>query len=114
MSVLQIRKSNLDNVANDILYKTLDKNKFNKIKMCKSAKEIWEKLIQLCEGNEQTKENKLSVAVQKFDKIKMKAGESMRDFDERVSNIVNELNVLRRVHSNKEIALKVMLDLPKE
>lgn len=36
------KKANLDNVAKDILYKTLDKNTFSKIKMCKTAKEIWE------------------------------------------------------------------------
>ncbi|XP_075515730.1 uncharacterized protein LOC142550540 [Primulina tabacum] len=68
------RKDNLDDVAKYILYKTLDKDTFSKIKMRKNAKEIWEKLIQLCEGNEQAKENKLSVAVQKFDNIKMKIG----------------------------------------
>ncbi|KZT75254.1 hypothetical protein F511_47721 [Dorcoceras hygrometricum] len=45
-------KANLDNVARDILYKTLekDKNMFSKIKTCATAKEIWEKLVQICEG----------------------------------------------------------------
>ena len=56
------RRANLDTVAKDILYKTLDKNMFSKIKSCTTAKEIWEKLTQLNEGNEQTKENKLMVA----------------------------------------------------
>ncbi|XP_073294531.1 uncharacterized protein [Primulina huaijiensis] len=107
------RKANLDNVAKDILYKTLDKVTFRKIKMCQTAKEIWEKLIQLCEGNERTKENKLSVVVQKFDNIKMKAGESMHEYDERVSCIINELNALLKVYSNKEVALKVVRGLPK-
>ncbi|KZV27625.1 hypothetical protein F511_24684 [Dorcoceras hygrometricum] len=37
------RQDNLDNVAKDILYKTLDKNMFSKIKTCATAKEIWEK-----------------------------------------------------------------------
>ncbi|XP_073314764.1 uncharacterized protein [Primulina huaijiensis] len=108
------RKVNLDNVAKDILYKTLDKVTFSKIKMCRTAKEFWEKLIQLCEGNDQTKENKLSLAVQKFDNIKMKIGESMHDYDERISGIINELNALGKVYSNKEIALKVVRGLPKE
>ncbi|XP_073279542.1 uncharacterized protein [Primulina huaijiensis] len=85
-----------------------------KIKMSKTAKEIWEKLIQLCEGNEQTKENKLSVAVQKFDNIKMKAGESMLEYDERISGIINELNAQGNVYTNKEVALKVVRGLPKE
>ncbi|XP_073018853.1 uncharacterized protein [Primulina eburnea] len=82
--------------------------------MCKTAKEIWEKLIQLCEGNEQTKDNKLSVALQKFDNIKMKIGESMHEYDERISSILNELNALEIVYSNKEVALKVVRGLPKE
>ncbi|XP_073304177.1 uncharacterized protein [Primulina huaijiensis] len=108
------RKANLNNVAKDIQYKTLDKNTFSNIKMCKTAKKILEKLIQLCEGNEQTKKkNKLSVVVKKFDNIKM-TRESMNDLDERVSSIVNELNALRKMHSNKEIVLKVMCSLPKE
>ncbi|XP_075479394.1 uncharacterized protein LOC142520277 [Primulina tabacum] len=108
------RKANLDNVAKDILYQTLDKFNFSKIKMFKTAKEIWEKLIQFCEGNEKTKENKLSVAVQKFDNTKMKNGESLDEYDERISSIVNELNALGKVYSNKEVALKVVIGLPKE
>ncbi|XP_073304557.1 uncharacterized protein [Primulina huaijiensis] len=108
------RKANLDNVAKYILYKTLDKVTFSKIKMCRTVKEIWEKLIQLCEGNEQTKENKLSFVVQKFDNIKMKIGKSMHDYDERISGIINELNTLGKVYSNKEVALKEVRGLPKE
>ncbi|XP_073153500.1 uncharacterized protein [Henckelia pumila] len=108
------KKANLDNVAKDILYKTLDKNTFSKIKTCKTEKEIWEKLIQLCEGNEQKKENKLSVSTQKFDNIKMKPGESMTEFDERVSSIVIELNGLGKTYPNREVILKVIRGLPKE
>ncbi|XP_073138422.1 uncharacterized protein [Henckelia pumila] len=108
------KKTNLDNVAKDILYKTLYKNTFSKIKTCKTGKEIWEKLIQLCEGNEQTKENKLSVATQKFDNIRMKPGESMKEFDERVSSIVIELNGLGKTYPNRKVILKVIRGLPKE
>ncbi|KZV32011.1 hypothetical protein F511_32513 [Dorcoceras hygrometricum] len=45
------KKANLDNVSRDILYKTLDKDKnmFSKIKTCATAKDIWEKLTQICE-----------------------------------------------------------------
>ncbi|XP_073152855.1 uncharacterized protein [Henckelia pumila] len=108
------KKANLDNVAKDILYNTLDKNMFSKIKTCSTAKEIWEKLTQLCEGNDQTKENKLTVAIQKFENAKMKAGETVAEFDERFSNIVCELISLVKIYTNREIALKVMRALPKE
>ncbi|XP_075473863.1 uncharacterized protein LOC142504909 [Primulina tabacum] len=82
--------------------------------MCKIAKEICEKLIQLYVGNEQTRENKLFVTIQKFDNIKMKPGESMSDFDERVSGIIIELTALGKVYNNREVILKVMRGLPKE
>ncbi|XP_073016746.1 uncharacterized protein [Primulina eburnea] len=108
------KKANLDNVAKDILYKTLDKNMFAKIKTCTTAKEIWEKLTQLCEGNDQTKENKLTVAIQKFDNAKMKPGETLAEFDERFSSIIIELTSLGKEYSNREIALKVTRALPRE
>ncbi|XP_075494684.1 uncharacterized protein LOC142532252 [Primulina tabacum] len=107
------RKSILNNIAKHILYKTLEKNTFNKIKMSKSVKKIWEKLVQ-CEGNKPNKENKLSIVVQKFVNIKMKVVKSMNKFYERVSSIVNELNVLEKVYSNKEVSLNVMSGFPKE
>ncbi|XP_073298543.1 uncharacterized protein [Primulina huaijiensis] len=108
------KKANLDNVSKDIIYKTLDKNKFVKIKTCSTTKEIWEKLTQLCEGNDQTKENKLIVAIQKFDNAKMKPGETLTEFDEQFSAIMIELNSLGKDYSNCEIALKVMRVLPGE
>ncbi|XP_075507491.1 uncharacterized protein LOC142544317 [Primulina tabacum] len=108
------KKANLDNVAKDILYKTLDKNTFSKIKMCPTTKEIWEKLIQISEKNEQTKEKKLSVAMQKFENLKMKDGETLREFDERFSILVNELAALGKELDNREVALKLMRALPRE
>ncbi|XP_075494767.1 uncharacterized protein LOC142532334 [Primulina tabacum] len=108
------KKANLDNVANDILYKTLDKNMFAKIKTCTTAKEIWEKLTQLCEGNDKTKENKLTNVIQNFDNAKMNPGETLGEFDERFSSIIIELISLEKEYSNREIALKVMRALPRE
>ncbi|XP_075504464.1 uncharacterized protein LOC142541895 [Primulina tabacum] len=72
----------------------MDKNMFAKIKTCTTAKEIWEKLTQLCEVNDQTKENKLTVGIQKFDNAKMKLGETLAEFDERFSSIIIELTSL--------------------
>ncbi|XP_075481184.1 uncharacterized protein LOC142521894 [Primulina tabacum] len=108
------KKANLDNLAKDILYKTLDKNMFTKIKTCTTTKEIWEKLTELCEGNDQTKENKLTVAIQKFDNAKMKPGKTLAEFDERFSSIIIKLISLGKDYSNREIALRVMQALPRE
>ncbi|KZT76779.1 hypothetical protein F511_46196 [Dorcoceras hygrometricum] len=87
---------------------------FSKIKTCATAKEIWEKLVQIYEGSDETKENKLTVAQQKYEAIKMKDGETMTEFDERFSAIIIELNSLGKEYSNRELVLKVMRALPRE
>ncbi|KZV27298.1 hypothetical protein F511_28455 [Dorcoceras hygrometricum] len=87
---------------------------FSNIKTCATAKEIWEKLTQICEGNDETKENKLTVSQQKYESIKMREGETMAEFDERFSAIVIELTSLGKEYSNRELALKVMITLPRE
>ncbi|MDQ9783053.1 hypothetical protein RF094_10125, partial [Serratia marcescens] len=79
---------------------------FHKIKACKTAKEIWDKIIQLNEGNEQTRENKLLVANQKFEQMKLQPGEKIADFDDRFTNVVNELVTLGKSFENRELALK--------
>ncbi|KZV46812.1 hypothetical protein F511_35336 [Dorcoceras hygrometricum] len=80
--------SNLEIVARDILYKTLDKNMFSKIKTRATVKEIWEKLIQICEGNDETKENKLTVAQQKYESMKMRDGETICVVPEKSNAII--------------------------
>ncbi|MDQ9783054.1 hypothetical protein, partial [Serratia marcescens] len=38
------KKNNLDRVARDMLFKSLGKNMFHKVKTCKTAKEVWDKI----------------------------------------------------------------------
>ncbi|KZV30631.1 hypothetical protein F511_11148 [Dorcoceras hygrometricum] len=87
---------------------------FSKIKTCATAKEIWEKLTQICEGNNETKENKLTISQQKYELIKMREGETMTEFDERFSSVVIELTRLGKEYTNRELALKMMRTLPRE
>ncbi|KZV40436.1 hypothetical protein F511_32299 [Dorcoceras hygrometricum] len=87
---------------------------FSKIKTCATAKEIWEKLMQICEGNDEIKENKLTVAQKKYESIKMREGEAMAEFDERFSAVVIKLISLGKEYSNRELAHKVMRALPRE
>ncbi|XP_073294532.1 uncharacterized protein [Primulina huaijiensis] len=108
------KKANLDNVSKYILYMTLDKNMFNKIKTCTTAKEDWVKLTQLCEEITETKHNKLNVSIQKFDNAKMKLGETLKEIDEWFNSIVIEIPALGKTYCNCEIALKVMRILPRE
>lgn len=73
-----------------------------------------EKITQLCESNDQTKENKLTVAIQKFDKIQMNPRETLRKFDERSSIIIIELSYHGNKYTKCDIALKVIRALFRE
>ncbi|XP_019184417.1 PREDICTED: uncharacterized protein LOC109179376 [Ipomoea nil] len=64
-------RTNLDNVAQDILYKYLDDSLFPKVRKCKTAKEIWDTLMSLGEGDEQENDNNLKMAMKKFEDFKM-------------------------------------------
>ncbi|MDQ9785617.1 zinc finger CCHC domain-containing protein, partial [Serratia marcescens] len=61
-----------------------------------------------------TKENKLMVANQKYEQIKMKPGEKIDSFDERFTTVVNELISLGKHLDNRELTIKVMRALPRE
>ena len=73
------KRANLDNVGRSALYSALGDNDalFNKIKQCKTSKEIWDKLAIVCEGSAQMKENKLSIAMQRFEHFKMQPNETL-------------------------------------
>ncbi|KAL6521415.1 hypothetical protein OROGR_017984 [Orobanche gracilis] len=114
MSTEERKLANLDNRARDILYQTLDKPNMVKVKNCRNAKEIWDTLALMCEGTELIRENKLSVATQKFDNFRMKAGESIDQIDSRFTKIVNEINSLGKTYDNREMALKVLRSLTPE
>ncbi|XP_073033715.1 uncharacterized protein [Primulina eburnea] len=58
--------------------------------------------------------DKNTFTMQKFENMKMRAGETMNEFDERFSSLVNELTALGKDFGNREIALKVMRALPRE
>ncbi|GAB2280388.1 ATP-dependent Clp protease ATP-binding subunit ClpA cd4b, chloroplastic [Dionaea muscipula] len=105
---------NLDNVEKDIILKTLDSKMFLRIKTCVTAKQILDKLILICEGTEDIKENKLSVAIQKFEEFKMKSGESVDKMESKFTAIHNELTMLNKVYTNKKMCMKILRALPSE
>ena len=48
---------NLDQVARTEIIETLSKDWIEKVKRCKTAKEMWQTLANVCEGSDQVKEN---------------------------------------------------------
>ncbi|XP_019160039.1 PREDICTED: uncharacterized protein LOC109156643 [Ipomoea nil] len=87
-------RANLDNVAQNILYNSLDDSLFPRVRKCKNAMEIWNVLMNLGEGDEQEKDNKLTVAMKKFEDFKMLPNEAVTDMELRLTRLMGDLSAL--------------------
>ncbi|XP_031090987.1 uncharacterized protein LOC115995985 [Ipomoea triloba] len=102
-------RANLVNIARDILYKALDKSLFPRVRKCKSAKEIWDTLMQISEGDEQKKENKLTIAMKRFEDFKLGAKDSIPDMEARFMKLLIDIGDLDdKKLTQKEINLKII------
>ncbi|XP_031127499.1 uncharacterized protein LOC116029588 [Ipomoea triloba] len=107
-------RSNLDNIAKDILYKALDESLFPRVRKCKPAKDIWDTLMQIGEGDEQEKEKKLTIAMKRFEDFKLGAKESISDMEARFMKLLLDIGDLDEEKlTQKEINLKILRGLPK-
>ncbi|XP_019183756.1 PREDICTED: uncharacterized protein LOC109178675 [Ipomoea nil] len=106
-------RANLDNVARNILYNSLDDSLFPRVRKCKNAMEIWKVLMELGKGDEQEKDNKLTVTMKKFEDFKMLPNETIMDMELRFTRLMGDLTDLGKELSEKEKNLKILRGLPK-
>ncbi|XP_031112005.1 uncharacterized protein LOC116015977 [Ipomoea triloba] len=104
-------RSNLDNIAKDILFKAVDDTIFPKIRKCKTTKDLWDVLIQISEGDEQEKDNKLTIAMKKFEDFQMLPSEKIVDMEARLVKVLEEITDLGKTINQKEISLKILRGL---
>ncbi|XP_019158569.1 PREDICTED: uncharacterized protein LOC109155339 [Ipomoea nil] len=106
-------RANLDNVARNILYNSLDDSLFPRVRKCKNAMEIWNVLMNLGEGDEQEKDNKLTVAMKKFEDFKTLPNEAVTNMELRFTRLMGDLTDLGKELTEKEKNLKILRGLPK-
>ncbi|XP_019171997.1 PREDICTED: uncharacterized protein LOC109167438 [Ipomoea nil] len=106
-------RENLDNVARDILYKSLDDSLFPRVRKCKTAMEIWNVLMNLGEGKEQEKDNKPTMVMKKFEEFKMIPNKAITDMELRFTKLMGDLSDLGKELTGKEKNLKILRGLPK-
>ncbi|XP_059078112.1 uncharacterized protein LOC131067887 [Cryptomeria japonica] len=88
------RKSENNAKAEHALLCSLADSEFTKVMHCKSAKEIWNKLKGIYEGNEKVREAKLQSLRMKYESLKMKEDEDIAAYFLRVDEIVNTITTL--------------------
>jgi hypothetical protein len=85
---------------------------FTKVAHCKSAKEIWDKLRNIYEGDTQVKEAKLQTYRGQFEQLKMKEDENIVAYFLRVYETVNAIIGLGEEIEESVIVQKVLRSLP--
>jgi hypothetical protein len=83
-----------------------------KVMHYKLAKEIWDKLEVLYEGDENIKEAKLQTYRAQFENLKMKEEENIVEYSHRVDEVVNSIRETREELEDKPIVKKILRSLP--
>jgi len=85
---------------------------FVKVMHYKLAKEIWDKLKKIYEGDEKVKKAKLETHRRRFERLTMKEEEDIAGYLERVDEVVNTMRGLGEVIEESKVVEKVLRSLP--
>jgi hypothetical protein len=98
--------------ATNALLNGLSDTVFTKVAHCKSAKEIWDKLQNIYEGDTKVKETKLQTYRGQFEQLKMKEDEDIATYFLRVDETVNAIIGLGEEIEESVIVQKILRSLP--
>nr|GEU67678.1 retrovirus-related Pol polyprotein from transposon TNT 1-94 [Tanacetum cinerariifolium] len=96
------------NEAKMVLYNALPKKEYERIFMCKTAKDIWRSLLITHQGNSQVKDNKIDLLVQKYEQITILEEESIDSGFARFNTIITSLKTLDEGFSSKNYVRKFL------
>ena len=85
--------------AMNVLYSALNSNESIRVKGCRSAKEIWDKLREIHEGSENVREQKKSILVTKYESFTMEPHENVDKMYCRFNDLIKDLEVLEKEYS---------------
>jgi hypothetical protein len=98
--------------ATNALLNGLSDKIFTKVTHCKSAKEIWDKLRNIYEGDSKVKTTKLQTYIGQFKQLKMKEDEDIVAYFLRVDETMNAIIGLGEEIEESIIVQKVLRSLP--
>ena len=106
------RKFQLNSKAIYILVCAIDRNEYNRISQCKTAKEIWRILEITHEGTTQVKDSKVRILENDYEMFKMKPNESIVEMFTRFTDVINGLEGLGKRVSEQNKVSKILRCLP--
>ncbi|GJR91396.1 hypothetical protein Tco_0215407 [Tanacetum coccineum] len=102
------KKPAKNNEAKMLIYNDLPRKEYERIFMCKTAKEIWDTLLITYQGNTQVKDNKLDLLVQQYKQFTIPEEESIDNAFARFNTIITSLKALDEGFSSKNYVRKFL------
>ncbi|GJZ39084.1 zf-CCHC domain-containing protein, partial [Tanacetum coccineum] len=97
-----------NNEAKMVIYNALPKKEYERIFMCKTAKDIWKSLLITHQGNSQVKDNKRDLLVQQYEQFTILEEESIDSGFARFNTIITSLKALDEGFSGKNYVRKFL------
>ncbi|GJW24186.1 zf-CCHC domain-containing protein [Tanacetum coccineum] len=91
-----------------VLYNALPKKDYERIFMCKTAKNIWQSLLITHQGNSQIKDNKIDLFVQQYEQFTILEEEFIDSGFARFNTIITSLKALDEGFSSKNCVRKFL------
>ncbi|VFQ66144.1 unnamed protein product [Cuscuta campestris] len=109
-----IKKVEAFEKAKHVIFCAINPDDYRKIYSCSTAKEMWDKLEVTYEGTPQVREAKIDFLTHEYELFKMKEIESVDQMLDRFLKIINDLHVLGKTYSNKDLVRKILWSLTPE
>nr|GEX32753.1 zf-CCHC domain-containing protein/DUF4219 domain-containing protein/UBN2 domain-containing protein [Tanacetum cinerariifolium] len=90
-----------NNEAKMVIYNDLPRKEYERIFMCKTAKEIWDTLLITHQANSQVKDNKIDLLIQQYKQFTISKEESIDNAFARFNTIITSLKALDESFSSK-------------
>ena len=97
-----------NNEAKMMLYNALPKKEYERIFMCKTAKDIWQSLIVTHQGNPQVKDNKIDLLIQQYEQFVIPENEIIDSAFARFNTIITSLKALDESFCSKNFVRKFL------
>nr|GEU38200.1 zf-CCHC domain-containing protein/UBN2 domain-containing protein [Tanacetum cinerariifolium] len=91
-----------------VLYNALPKKEYERIFMCKTAKDIWQSLLITHQDNRQVKDNKINLLVQQYEKFTIFEEEYIDSVFARFNTIITSLKAFDEGFSSKNYVRKFL------
>nr|GEW48756.1 hypothetical protein [Tanacetum cinerariifolium] len=114
LSTTEAIQADCDVKATNIILQGLPPEVYALVSTHKVAKELWEQIQMLMQGTSLTKQERECKPYDEFDKFAYRKGESLRDYYQRFSLLLNDMNIYNMKLEQFQVNTKFLNTLPSE